>query len=120
MGLRNEVSANAGFLGFTNPGVDIHEEVQIRFSSFTDNVFSNSNKIVGLGEIFDVFRTVVEKGSVDEEFLECAIQRQLLGSEGFYISDNQLLKKVLIKLESLGLVSSKWDFEKARLFWSLA
>jgi len=80
----------------------------------------NAKKEVDLTDIFVVIATEMMDVNLTEVRVKDAVKEQILGTERtYYLSDTQIIKKILNQLRALGLVYSNWGKENSKLYWGL-
>lgn len=85
------------------------------------NRIGNSEKTFKLPEIFSIIATEMLNVSIVESSVKKAIIFNLLGSTySYYLNDDQIIKRILMQLESLKLVNSQWSKDAKHLYWGLS
>lgn len=118
---QNEIEA------LTTPSNIAFEECEIileyHYSTYSKGVGNrsyNSEKTFKLPEIFSIIATEMLNVSIVESSVEKAIISKLGSTYSCYLNDDQIIKRILIQLESLKLVNSHWDKDTKRLYWGLS
>ena len=80
----------------------------------------DGEKTAKLPEIFSVIATAMLNVSITELVVNQTIVTQLLGSSSeYFLTDKQLIKRILNQLEALSLINSHWDKDAKNLYWAL-
>lgn len=96
-------------------------EIKIDYYSYNGKTYkSKYSKSFSLPKIFSVIATEMMDVSITESSVFAAIIKNMFSSDyPIFLSDNQLIKKILNQLKALKLVDSFWSDEKSHLYWNL-
>lgn len=77
--------------------------------------------VIKLEEIFKVIGTELMDVAATEELIERTLKRNLPfeTQSDVYFSDKQLIKRLLNQFRGLGLITSSWNKDNKKLYWSL-
>lgn len=103
-------------------------EVKAYYYTLTKSPYGHVNnkkhdiyKSVTLDKIFVIIATEMLNISISEKKIENVILHELFPdiTQSKYISDDQLIKRILNQFKALDLIASKWSEENKALFWGL-
>jgi hypothetical protein len=105
-----------------NDAVFEDSTIVVQYHYYNDRWSSIQTKNFKYSEIFSIIAVEMLSLSIPEKQIEHVIKLSLLGTltdGSVSIIDPQLIKKFLIRFQSLGLLDSKWVEKSMTLYWSL-
>lgn len=96
---------------------DVHISIEYYYYDKAKNK-RNSEKKVMLKDIFKTVSTEMMDVQITEMSVLNAISKVHL-SKKKYLSDDQLVKRLLNQFKALGLLTTNWNSDKSMLFWGL-
>lgn len=75
---------------------------------------------LSMPELYRIIATEMTDVAISEHGIEQAIKSHLMNeTTSVFLDDNQIIKRILLQLKALGLVSSRWSKRNNQLFWGL-
>ena len=96
------------------------QEIEIKYY-YSSQYGTRYNSVqTNLVKLFEIISTEMMDVSISESVIENAIKRYFFNeSYGYYLDDNQFVKKMLNQFRALNLIYSKWGKENKTLYWGV-